>query len=374
VYKKITDGERAQAIIRINSFEKALIDDGALVIKLWFHIGKKDQKARLKSLEKKKATRWRVTKLDWKHHALYDKFVAVTESVLRETSTGAAPWTVIEATDERYRNVTAARAILQELERRLDARKAPSVHAPEPPSDDPVTILDQLDLTRSIEKSKYSGRLEELQAKLNRLSRKLARKRAGAIFMFEGSDAAGKGGAIRRVTSALDARQYQVIPIAAPTDEERAHHYLWRFWRHLPRRGRITVFDRSWYGRVLVERVEGFATTDEWRRAYKEINDFETELVHDGIVLVKFWLQISSEEQLRRFQDRERDPWKQHKITEEDYRNREKSTQYEAAVNEMIARNSTAHAPFTLVEANNKHYARIKVLETICERLEQRLG
>lgn len=373
VYGKISDAERAQAVIRINSFEKALTDDGALIIKLWFHIGKKEQKKRLKSLEKKKDSRWRVTKQDWKHYALYDSFITVTESVLRDTSNGSAPWTVIESSDARYRNVTAAREILQQLERRLEVRPEARERVPEPAIEDPVTILDKLDLVQSMDKAAYSERLGELQARLNRLSRKLAKKRAGAIFLFEGSDAAGKGGAIRRVTAAFDARQYRVIPIAAPTDEERAHHYLWRFWRHLPRRGRMTIFDRSWYGRVLVERVEGFASQAEWRRAYKEINDFEMELVSDGNILVKFWLQISSDEQLKRFQDRERDPWKQYKITAEDYRNREKATQYEAAVDEMIARNSTAHAPFTLVEANNKYFSRIKVLETICERMSERL-
>jgi polyphosphate:AMP phosphotransferase len=374
VYGRISDAERAQAVLRINAFEKALTDDGALVIKLWFHISKKEQKKRLKSLEKKKSTRWRVTRLDWKHHELYDAFVPVCESVLRDTSTGSAPWTVIESSDARYRHVTAAREIMQQIERRLDTKTEPAAHAPEPPIGNPVTILDRLDLSKSLEKAKYSDELPELQARLNRLSRRLSSKRAGAIFLFEGSDAAGKGGAIRRVTSALDARQYRVISIAAPTDEERAHHYLWRFWRHLPRRGRITVFDRSWYGRVLVERVEGFAAQHEWRRAYKEINDFETELVSDGIVLVKFWLHISSDEQLERFHDRERDPWKHHKITAEDYRNREKAAQYESAINEMIARTSTAHAPFTLVEANDKNYARIKVLRTICDRLAERLA
>ena len=201
----------------------------------------------------------------------------------------------------------------------------------------------------------------------------MKKRQRSAIFVFEGSDAAGKGGAIRRLVWALDARQYRIIPIAAPTDEERAHHYLWRFFRQLPRRGRITIYDRSWYGRVLVERVEGFASEESWRRAYKEINDFEHELTRDGIVLVKFWLQISPEEQLRRFQDREREPWKQHKITAEDYRNRQKTHLYEAAASEMIERNSTEYAPFTLVEAEDKHYARIKVLETVCERLERAL-
>jgi polyphosphate kinase 2 (PPK2 family) len=191
--------------------------------------------------------------------------------------------------------------------------------------------------------------------------------------VFEGQDAAGKGGAIRRITWALDARTYRVIPIAAPTDEERAHHYLWRFWRHLPRRGRVTIFDRSWYGRVLVERVEGFAPEPQWQRAYQEINDFERELTESGVILTKFWLHISQEEQLRRFQEREQTPAKRYKITAEDFRNREQANQYEAAAAEMIERCSPPSAPFTLVEANDKYFARVKVLETLCEQLEREL-
>jgi polyphosphate kinase 2 (PPK2 family) len=236
-----------------------------------------------------------------------------------------------------------------------------------------VTLLDSLDLTRTLEKSVYQRRMSELQGELGQLAQKLEKRKRSAIFLFEGSDAAGKGGAIRRLVWALDARQYRIIPIAAPTDEERAHHYLWRFYRHLPRRGRITIYDRSWYGRVLVERVEGFANEEAVLRAYKEINDFEEGLTRDGIILAKFWLQISPHEQLRRFHDREREPWKQHKITAEDYRNRHKTNQYETAASEMIARNSTEFAPFTLVEAEDKRYARIKVLETACERLRAEL-
>ena len=193
------------------------------------------------------------------------------------------------------------------------------------------------------------------------------------ILALEGWDAAGKGGAIRRVTHALDARMYRVIPIAAPTDEERAHHYLWRFWRHLPRLGRITIYDRTWYGRVLVERAEGFASEAEWMRAYKEINEFEEQLTEHGIVLVKYWLHISADEQLERFKERETAPWKQYKITPEDYRNREKMNLYEQAASDMIARTSTEFSPWTLVEANDKRYARIKVLRTLCDRLDAAL-
>ena len=368
---KLRDFERA--LTRINAFERTLADSGALFIKLWFHVGKKEQKRRLKAEERAPSTRMLVSKSNWQHHERYDDFIAVTERTLRETSTGYARWTVIEAGDDRYRNMTAARTVLEQIQKRLAMKRVSEAPKPQPPMPDPVTLLDRLDLTLKLEKPLYEKRMAELQGALGALAVKLDKRKRSAIFLFEGSDAAGKGGAIRRLVWALDARQYRIIPIAAPTDEERAHHYLWRFFRHLPRRGRITIYDRSWYGRVLVERVEGFTSEESWRRAYNEINEFEHELTRDGIVLVKFWLQISPEEQLRRFQDREREPWKQHKITAEDYRNRQKTHQYEAAAAEMIERNSTEYAPFTLVEAENKHFARIKILETVCERLEREL-
>jgi AMP-polyphosphate phosphotransferase len=366
-----------QALARINAFERTLADSGALFIKLWFHVSKKVQKGRLKAEERATNARLLASKSHWRHHQRYDQFVSVTEQALRETSPGHAPWTVIESGDDRYRNMTAGLTILERIQHHLATRSASAAPASEPSAEptilDPVTVLDRLDLSLKLEKPAYEKRMAELQGELGELARKLKKRKRGAIFLFEGSDAAGKGGAIRRLVWSLDARQYRIISIAAPTDEERAHHYLWRFFRHLPRRGRITIYDRSWYGRVLVERVEGFTSEESWRRAYKEINDFEHELTRDGIVLVKFWLQISPEEQLRRFQDREREPWKQHKITAEDYRNRQKTPQYEAAASEMIARNSTDYAPFTLVEAEDKHYARIKVLETVRERLERAL-
>jgi polyphosphate kinase 2 (PPK2 family) len=217
----------------------------------------------------------------------------------------------------------------------------------------------------------FRQKLEERQGRLNLLQRKARERGISAILVFEGWDAAGKGGAIRRVAAALDSAAYQIIPIAAPTDEERAHHYLWRFWRHLPRRGMLSIFDRSWYGRLLVERVEGFASPAEWFRAYSEINDFEEQLVEHGYVLVKYWLHITPDEQLRRFKERERLAFKQWKLTEEDWRNRKQSSEYARAVNEMVARTSTRTAPWTLVEANDKYYARIKVIDAFCARLEK---
>ena len=369
-YGKLDDDQLGAAMRRANTFEKALVDDGALVIKLWFHISKKQQKKRFKSLEKSPETSWRVSKTDWKHHKLYDDFRAVCTRALRETSTGEAPWTIIEGTDERFRHVSVARHIIERIDQRLAAPTPSRPPPPNPDVPDPVTILDSLDLSKQLDKKDYEEALAQEQARLNKLSRKITKKRLGVIVAFEGWDAAGKGGAIRRMTHALDARQYRVIPIAAPTDEEKAHHYLWRFWRHLPRLGRFTIYDRSWYGRVLVERAEGFASEAEWMRAYKEINDFEEQLVDHGIVLVKYWLHIDADEQLRRFRERETLPWKQYKITDEDYRNRGKMNLYEQAASDMVARTSTEFSPWTLVEANDKRYARVKVLRTACDRIE----
>lgn len=367
-----------QELTRINTFEKELVDDGALIIKLWLHLGKKEQRRRFRALEKERDTRWRVTERDWELAEAYDRLRPVWERTIRETSTGEAPWTVIAGADARYRDLTCARhvagRIAERLARRRERETAPPAVAGAPVLVDKTAgILDQLDLGAVLDKPTYDRKLAKWQARLNELSRRAQAQQVAAIAVFEGWDAAGKGGAIRRITRALDARYYRVIPIAAPTDEERAHHYLWRFWRHLPRLGSLTIYDRSWYGRVLVERVEGFASTAEWMRAYHEIDDFEEQLAEHGIALAKFWLHISPEEQMRRFQERETQPWKRYKITAEDYRNRDKWDAYRRAADDMIERTSTEYAPWTLVAANDKRHARIEILKTLCRRLEAAL-
>ena len=253
-------------------------------------------------------------------------------------------------------------------------RVSAAISAPPPlPSIDQLNVLKTLDLTQKIEKKKFDAELEKYQGKLAMLTRHEKFKNMTVVAVFEGNDAAGKGGAVRRITSALDARQYNIVPIAAPTEEERAQPYLWRFWRHIPRKGCFTIFDRSWYGRVLVERVEGFCSKADWMRAYSEINDFEAQLVRNRIVVVKFWLTISKEEQLRRFKEREKIGFKRFKITEEDWRNREKWNDYERAVCDMVDRTSTEIAPWTLVEANDKNFARIKILKTLCQSIEAQM-
>lgn len=361
-----------EAIVR---FERMLIDEGALILKFWFHLSKKAQRKRLEALEKDPKTRWRVTDTDWERFKLYDRFRKVSENALRETSTGHAPWIVVEGSDPNYRYVTVGRTVLDALKNRLAGRRpevSKAAALPEPALDG-RTVLSRLDYDTRLTRKAYNKKLEKYQGELNLLSRHKKFRQKSLIIVFEGADAAGKGGAIRRVTGALDARHYQVTPVAAPTEEERAQPYLWRFWRNMPRKGRVTIFDRSWYGRVLVERVEKFCSTDDWMRAYHEINDFEEQLVESGGVVLKFWLTITKEEQLRRFRERAKTPFKSFKITAEDWRNRKKWGDYERAVCDMIERTSNDLAPWVVVPANDKFGARIAILKTICERLEASL-
>ncbi|MBT1072631.1 polyphosphate:AMP phosphotransferase [Pelotalea chapellei] len=377
VYGDIKNAELDQQLERILRFEKMLCDEGALVLKFWLHLSKDEQKKRLKTLEKDPSTRWRVTDTDWEHYKLYDTFRQVSERMLRTTSTPESPWTIVEGTDPRYRYLTIGKTLLAALRQRLDISEQPCHIEPIPPimpAIDNLLILRTLDLSQKLKKSEYEEELEKYQGKLNVLTRNPDFKKLSVVVVFEGNDAAGKGGSIRRITQALDARQYRVIPIAAPTEEEQAQPYLWRFWRNVPRKSRFAIFDRSWYGRVLVERVEGYCDHADWMRAYGEINEFEEQMVRKRTVMVKFWLSIDREEQLRRFKEREKIGFKRFKITEDDWRNREKWEEYELAACDMIDRTSTEIAPWTLVEANDKNYARIKVLKTLCERLEAALG
>lgn len=362
-----------QSLERAERLEKMLVNEGALVLKFWLHLSKNDQEKRLKILEKNPKTSWRVTKRDWRHFKLYDKFRAVHEHVIEHTSTAEAPWTIVEGVDPRYRSLTIGKVILDAIQKRLKKANQKSVvpHATPPlPSIDQIDILKMLDLDLQLDKKTYERQLEKYQGKLALLIRHPKFKKITVVAVFEGNDAAGKGGAIRRITSALDARFYTINPIAAPTEEERAQPYLWRFWRHVPRRGRVTIFDRSWYGRVLVERVEKFCSEADWMRAYSEINDFEAQLERHNIVVVKFWLAISKDEQLKRFKEREEIGFKRFKITEEDWRNRERWDEYTGAVCDMVDRTSTEIAPWTLVEANDKRFARIKILKTLCSQIE----
>ena len=373
-----TDGQFDSEMKRIADSERMLTRDGSLVVKFWLHMPEKAQRTRLKKLKRDDPDLWKTLprKGDLTKH--YRSFEAVAERMIRLTDTGATPWYLIEATNHRYRDLTIGRTLLRSIRNRLNQ---PVVEADDiPPSDAPslpdepsarITVLDQVDLERTLDPETYKKHLSNLQGEIHDLAWKAYRSKRSTVMVFEGADAGGKGGAIRRITGGIDSRLYRTIPVAAPTDEEKAHHYLWRFWRHLPRAGRITIYDRSWYGRVLVERVEGFATAPEWQRSYAEINRFEEQLVNSGVIVLKFWVHISPEEQLARFKQREETPHKQHKITDEDWRNRERWDDYLLAVNEMVVRTSTEYAPWILVPGNNKKFARTFVLEQVRNTLKK---
>lgn len=378
VLGQMTDAEFNTRLAEINRFERMLADEGVLLLKYHLHISQKQQRRRLKRLEADPLTSWRVTDEDWKAAKHYARYCRSAEATLRLTSYGHAPWVVVDAADRRYRELAVGQSLHRAMRSRLDAIHRSSnrdgdVAEVEIIAPDNKTILSRLDFRNSVAQGAYARKLDALQGRLARLSRDKGFKKRSVVLVFEGSDAAGKGGTIRRVTQAIDARYYRIVPIAKPSDEEAARPYLWRFWRHLPRQGHTTIFDRSWYGRVLVERVEALCSEADWRRAYGEINDFESDLVRDGVILFKFWLAITKEEQLRRFEAREHQPFKRFKITAEDWRNRERWEDYEHAMAEMVARTSTDLAPWTLVEAEDKNYARLKVLQTVCERLDAAL-
>lgn len=372
---RLKRGLLAEQIAEILRLERMLVDEDVLLLKFWFHLSKAQQKRRLKELESKRTTRWRVGKPAWKLYRMHDRFAKVCEPFLEQTSTAEAPWLIVPGADARYRALTVGRRVLAALTARL-AAPPPQARAARRPMPTPArgrNVIAALRLDQPLAKDDYEDKLEKWQGRLNGLARDPRFRKTAVVAAFEGNDAAGKGGAIRRVTGALDARYYETVAIAAPTEEERARPYLWRFWRHIPAPGRFALFDRSWYGRVLVERVEGFIGPAEARRAYGEINDFEHQLVRHGIVVAKFWLAIDKDEQLRRFKEREQISFKRFKITAEDWRNREKWDAYEAAVCDMVARTSTEAAPWTLVEANNKDFARIKILKTLSRAIANRL-
>lgn len=369
-------GHFVRRLERIRQFERMLVAEGVLLLKFWFHLSKKAARARLKELKSNPRTAWRVTPQEERNLESYDDFIRVADEALRKTSLGEAPWLVIEASDPWYRSLTAGQLLLDAVNRRLDQpaehRNPPALAQQSQPLDR-LSLLAAQDYQRSVERKRYEERLETLQGRLNGLSRHPRLQRLSLIVVFEGMDAAGKGSTIRRITQALDARFYRVVPVAAPNENERAQPYLWRFWRYIPRRAHATLFDRSWYGRVLVERVENYCSEADWMRAYGEINEFEEELSEAGVLIVKFWLAITPDEQLRRFQERSETPHKHYKITDEDWRNREKWPQYELAIGEMIDRTSTQVAPWHVIASDDKLWSRLQVLELLCGRIERAL-
>ena len=373
----------------ITSFERQLTDAGAVIIKFFLHISQKEQAKRFEKLRESATTEWKVTKEDWRHHRQYPKYLAATEEMLAKTDTEYAPWTIVEAHDRQFATLKVFQRVVQTLEQKIaQVKQAKAQAAPKGDRKQASTvtvqpaaalaqlsssILDKVDLSVALSVEAYKAEVKKYQQRIFEIEHAIYVKRIPVVILYQGWDAAGKGGNIRRLTQAMDPRGYVVLPIGAPNDLEKAHHYLWRFWEKFPKAGHIAIFDRSWYERVLVERIEGFCSEAEWKRAYREINEFEEQLVNFGAVLVKLWLHIDPAEQLRRFQDRQQTPAKQWKITAEDWRNREKWEQHKEAVDEMLFRTSTAHAPWTIIEANSKYYARLKTLKTVIEMIEKQL-
>ncbi len=363
----------------IVSFERQLADSGCIIIKFFLHITKKEQKKRMDDLEKDPGTRWRVGEVEWRRHRKYEEYLEIIEETLSRTDSEGGPWTLVAATDRRFAAVKICGTVVQALEQRVqraESKKqfdAPITELASLPREAPLSTLDKIAVPKDWNPREYEKELDRLGKRLHELHYEIYRRKIPVAILFEGWDAAGKGGAIKRLVENLDPRGYEVLSIAAPSDTERAHHYLWRFWQSVPASGRIAVFDRTWYGRVLVERVEGFCQETEWRRAYREINEFEEQLVGFGAIVIKFWLHIDKDEQLRRFEEREHTPEKKWKITAEDWRNREKWDAYKIAVDEMLLRTSTRKAPWTVVAANSKEYARLTVLKTVTEAMEKAL-
>ena len=362
----------------INSFERMLTVDGMLIIKFFLHISKGEQKKRFEKLESSEETRWRVTKDDWRHHKQYEEYFEYCDEMLINTDTEYAPWHIVEAEDSGYASVRIldcmVRALRLRIQQETEGGGQGSPYLQTGPSARSSSPLARVDLSKEVKKDKYKELLKQYQKRLAVLQDEIYRERIPMVLGFEGWDAAGKGGAIKRLTECMDPRGYEVVPTASPNDYEKAHHYLWRFWTKMPLSGHIAIFDRTWSGRVMVERIEGFCSKAEWQRAYREINEMEEQLTQAGVIVLKFWIQINKDEQERRFLERQENPEKSWKITEEDWRNRAKWEEYEPAVNEMIMKTSTARAPWIIVEGNSKYYARLKVLKTVVEALEKRLG
>ena len=361
----------------INNFERQLSDNGTVIIKFFLHISKDEQKMRLLVRERNPLTAWLVTPRIWNFHHNYDTYLPVIEEFIEKTDTGHAPWHVIGATERKYTILKIYTTLVKTLEKRIaetqeeKSKKSKTKSITKPPK---VAVKRRTSSKSSYSKEECQDQLKSLQIEMLELHYILFKRKIPFIIAYEGWDAAGKGGNIMRVARFMNPLGYNVIPIAAPNPNEQQYHYLRRFIKHFPSAGHIAIYDRSWYGRVLVERVEGFCSENEWQRAYQEINEMEQDYVESsGGGMVKFWLEINKDEQLKRFQQREEDPLKQYKITEDDWRNREKWDQYDSAVEEMLARTNNSYAPWVVIESDDKWYARVKALKTVIKNIEKLL-
>ncbi len=373
LHEGISQKTYEQRIESIRRFERQLTDNGYLVVKLFCHISQREQKRRIKELTGNIDTKWRVSEEDKWQNKHYEKCQLVFDQYLEDTHASSAPWYVIDAKSKKWAELQALEILTQGIEIALQNQSlaVPLLQNVFPLEKMPK--LSEIALDQTVEEKEYKLKLKHLQSRLQDLHNRLYRMKVPVVILFEGWDAAGKGGNIKRITQALDPRGFEVHPIASPEPHEKARHYLWRFWTRLPKTGHIAIFDRSWYGRVMVERLEGFCSENDWKRAYNEINEFEKELHDWGAVVIKFWVQIDKDTQLKRFEDRRDTPEKRWKITDEDWRNREKWDQYEVAVDEMIEKTSTTYAPWHILESVDKKYARVKALEIIIKEIQKRL-
>ncbi|MBQ8949604.1 MAG: polyphosphate:AMP phosphotransferase [Eubacterium sp.] len=375
LHDKISEKKYKSHLTSIKRFERQLNDNGYLVVKFFFHIDEKTQRKRLKELESDTYTKWRVTDKDRWQNKHYDKCMNVYDEYIEATNQFVAPWYFIDSSNKKWSELQMTEILIASIDTAIanasTEQKAPLLQNTFPMKE--VPKLSEVDLSKTISEEDYKKELDKLQDKLSELHNELYHKKIPVIIAYEGWDAAGKGGNIKRVAGALDPRGYEVHPIASPEPAEKARHYLWRFWNRLPKDGHIAIFDRTWYGRVMVERIEGFCTENDWQRAYNEINEFEKELDDWNAVIIKFWVHIDKDTQLARFTDRQNTPEKQWKITDDDWRNREKWDQYEEAIDEMMAKTSTKFAPWHILESNDKKYARIKALKIIIKAIEDKL-
>ena len=373
LHDKIGEKEYKKKIESVKRFERQLTDNGYLVMKFFFQISRKEQKKRIEVLKENKDTRWRVSgDEDWQNKH-YDKCMHVFDRYLNDTNSPADPWYIVDAKNRKWAELQVLETLVSGIETAL---KNSNLAVPLLQNVFPlekIPKLSEISLDKELSEEEYKKELKNLQSKLSELHNKLYRRKIPVVIAYEGWDAAGKGGNIKRITEALDPRGFEVHPIASPLPNEKARHYLWRFWNRLPKTGHIAIFDRTWYGRVMVERLEGFCSENEWQRAYNEINEFEKELSDWGAVIIKFWVQIDKDTQLARFEERQNTPEKQWKITDEDWRNREKWDLYETAVNEMLKKTNTTYAPWHVLESNDKKYARIKALKIVIDAIEAAL-
>ncbi len=369
---ELSNAEFERRLESIRQFERQLTANGYLLVKFFMHVTEAEQHRRLSALEADKDTSWRASDRDWRQNKSYDRMLDIFDSCLEATYASYAPWKVLDGTQRIHNHLAAMNQLCDSINKALKQRPTAEI----PSRDWPLInmpALASVPLDQTMDEEQYEKQLKKLRKRLQHLHNELYRKKVPVVVVYEGWDAAGKGGNIKRLTSGLDPRGYEVQPIASPTPDELSRHYLWRFWTRLPKTGHITVFDRSWYGRVMVERLEGFCSENDWKRAYDEMNEFERELTDSGMVVLKFWVQIDNKTQLERFTLRQNTPEKQWKITDEDWRNREKWDLYETAVNEMLAKTSTENAPWYILESVDKHYARIKAMKIVINAIENAL-